>query len=116
MTGTNDDLQHAIETTRAQGHDIEETLKSESRSLSLAGRKLHNAVAKAAEWQSAEVTRNRSILEEIKIRAAWYSKLRDDLDQVVEENRRQGRIVSAALRGAIAGAAALESDLLRSDE
>ena|ERR1035437_7540460 len=116
MTNAYDDLQRAIDTTRAQGHDIEETLKSESRSLSLAGRKLHTAITKAAEWQSAEVTRNRSLLEEIQVRASWYSKLRNDLDQVVEENRRQGRVVSAALRGAIAGAAALESDLLRSDE
>jgi CHASE2 domain-containing sensor protein len=115
-TDANDVLQRAIETTRAQGHGIEETLKSESRSLSLAGRKLHSAVAKAAEYQSAEVTRGRSLLEEIRIRAAWYSKLRDDLDQVIEENRRQGRIVSAALRGAIAGAAAMESDLTRSPD
>jgi hypothetical protein len=115
-TDTNDDLQRAIETTRAQGHDIEETLKSESRSLSLAGRKLHSAVAKAAEYQSAEVTRNRSLLSEIDIRGAFYAQLRNDIEAVISENLRQRKVVAAALRGGIAGQAAFDADLTRSPD
>lgn len=116
MSPTEDDLAADIEQTRQDGHALEETVKVESRSLGLAARKLHTAIARANEYQSAEITKNRGILEELDIRASYYKKLRADIDAVIAENSRQRRIVSAALRGAIAGAAAVESDLTRGDE
>lgn len=110
----NDDLQQAIEQTRTDGHDLEETVKAESKSLSLAGRKLHSAIAKAAEYQSQEINRNQSLLSEIDTRADFYASLKRQLDQVIEQNRQQRRLVAAALRGSIAGQAALDADLTRS--
>ena len=116
MPTTEDDLEDAIEQTRQAGHNIEETVKSENRSLGLAARKLHTAIAKANEYQNAEIGRNRSLLEELDIRGAYYRKLRADIDAVIVENARQRKIVSATLRGAIAGQAAIDADLTRSDE
>lgn len=117
MSHAQDDLESAIEQTRADGHALEDTLKTESRSLATSGRKLHGAIAKAAEYQSAEVTRNRSLLSELDARGDYYQTLKADIERVILENSRQRRIVAAALRGAIAGQAAVDADLTRgSDE
>lgn len=108
-----DELVSAIESTRADGHAIEDSLKSGQRTVSLSGKRLHGAIARAAEYQSAEITRNRGLLEELDVRAAYYRKLLADIQNVIAENARQRRVVAAALRGAIAGNAALEADMLR---
>lgn len=116
MSIADEDLNDAIEQTRAKGHTLEDALKPEGRTLSLYGKRLHGAIAKAGEYQSTEINRNRSMLEEIDVRAAYYDELQRKLDEVKHENRNQRRLVAAALKGAIAGQAALDAELVNREE